>query len=67
VHAAIETLKAAEGVAEFRIDTGDESEQRMPIEQQIEKLTAEMKAAAKELQFEKAAALRDQIAKLKKL
>jgi len=65
VHAAIETLKAAEEGLEFRIDTAVH-EDDMPVEKLIEKLTAEMKAAAKELQFEKAAALRDQIMKLKK-
>jgi excinuclease ABC subunit B len=64
VHAAIETLKAAEEGVEFRIDAAVPDDD-MPVEKRIEKLTAEMKAAAKELQFEKAAALRDQIMKLK--
>ena len=67
VHGTLETLKAAEEGLEFRIDAYNEPESDVPVEQQIEKLTAEMKAAAKELQFEKAAALRDQIIKLKKL
>ncbi len=66
VHAALETLKAAEDGSDFRIDYNDEQERDAPIEVIIEKLTAEMKAAAKELQFEKAAVLRDQIEKLRK-
>jgi excinuclease ABC subunit B len=37
------------------------------LEQEIRRLEVEMKAAAKEFEFEKAAALRDQIRKLKKM
>ena len=66
VHAVIETLKAAEEGTEYRVDRQDALDEEMPVDKLIEKLTAEMKAAAKELQFEKAAALRDQIALLKK-
>lgn len=61
VHDTIETLKVAEDEKEFKVDHGD-----IPVEKMIEKLTAEMKAAAKELEFEKAAMLRDKINELKK-
>ncbi|NLK69725.1 MAG: excinuclease ABC subunit UvrB [Clostridiaceae bacterium] len=61
VHGTIETLKVAEGQEKFIIE--DES---IPIEKTIEKLTLEMRAAARELEFEKAAFLRDQISELKK-
>ena len=67
IHAAIETLKAAEEGAEFKVDDRDETLEGLPVEQLIEKLTAEMKTAAKELEFERAATLRDQIKQLKKL
>lgn len=61
VHDTLETLKVAEEGKAFVIDDGD-----MPVEKLIGKLTAEMKAAAKELEFEKAAMLRDRINELKK-
>jgi len=61
VHDTLETLKVAEDEKEFAVDFSD-----IPIEKMIEKLTAEMKAAAKELEFEKAAMLRDKINDLKK-
>ncbi|AGC69011.1 UvrABC system protein B [Thermoclostridium stercorarium subsp. stercorarium DSM 8532] len=61
IHDTLETLKAAETEKEYAADYKE-----MPTEKLIEKLTAEMKAAAKELEFEKAAMLRDRINELRK-
>ena len=61
VHGTLETLKVSEAQEKFII--GDED---MPDEKTIEKLTIEMRAAARELEFERAAFLRDQISDLKK-
>ncbi|HZK28327.1 MAG TPA: excinuclease ABC subunit UvrB [Thermoclostridium sp.] len=61
IHGTLETLKVSEAQEKFII--GDED---MPDEKTIEKLTIEMRAAARELEFERAAFLRDQISDLKK-
>ncbi|NLM11041.1 MAG: excinuclease ABC subunit UvrB [Clostridiaceae bacterium] len=61
IHDTLETLKVAEDEKEFIIDHDN-----IPVEKMIEELTAEMRAAAKELEFEKAAMLRDRINDLKK-
>lgn len=61
IHETLGTLKAAENEKEYAADI-----ESMPVEKLIEKLTAEMKAAAKELEFEKAAVLRDRINELRK-
>jgi len=61
IHDTLGTLKAAENEKEYAADF-----ETMPTEKLIEKLTAEMKAAAKELEFEKAAMLRDRINELRR-
>jgi len=66
VHDTIETLKAAEESADFKVDAISETHEEMPPDKLIDKLTAEMKEAAKALEFERAAALRDQIESLRK-
>ena len=66
VHSSLETLKVAEDSLGYDINLGDEIDENEPMEVVIEKLTDEMKKAAKALEFERAAVLRDQIEKLKK-
>ncbi|MDD4297412.1 MAG: excinuclease ABC subunit UvrB, partial [Ruminiclostridium sp.] len=66
VRSSLETLKAAEDSLGYDINLGDEIDENEPTEAVIEKLTDEMKKAAKALEFERAAVLRDQIEKLKK-
>ncbi len=66
IHTTIETLKVAEEGEKFKVDYSDEADEGMPIEEIIKRLTAEMKSAAKELEFERAAMLRDRIEQLKK-
>ncbi|HBR01903.1 MAG TPA: excinuclease ABC subunit B [Ruminiclostridium sp.] len=68
VHNAIEATKSAEeaGKYEKTRKTGAEVLDRESIEALIESLTKDMKQAARELEFEAAAALRDQIAELKR-
>jgi len=66
VHDTLETLKVAEDSAGFRVDIAGETYEDMPFDELINKLTAEMKQAAKLLEFERAAALRDQIESLRK-
>ena len=66
VHSSLETLKVAEDSLGYDINLGDEIDENEPMEAVIEKLTDEMKKAAKALEFERAAVLRDQIEKLKK-
>lgn len=61
IHDTLGTLKAAENEKEYAADF-----ETMTTEKLIEKLTAEMKAAAKELEFEKAAMLRDRINELRR-
>lgn len=66
VHSSLETLKVAEDSLGYDINLGDEIDENEPTEAVIDKLTDEMKKAAKALEFERAAVLRDQIEKLKK-
>ena len=66
VHSSLETLKVAEDSLGYDINLGDEIDENEPTEVIIDKLTDEMKKAAKALEFERAAVLRDQIEKLKK-
>jgi len=66
VHSSLETLKVAEDSLGYDINLGDEIDENVPMEAVIDKLTDEMKKAAKALEFERAAVLRDQIEKLKK-
>ncbi|EYE88839.1 excinuclease ABC subunit B [Fervidicella metallireducens AeB] len=58
IHEIIEVTKVAEEKTEY-VDTG------LQIEEMIKKLEEEMKQAAAELEFEKAAQLRDKILKLR--
>jgi len=70
VHNVIEATKVAEeeeGYNKKKKDTGIEILDRESINDLIESLTRDMKKAARELEFEHAAALRDKINELKKL
>lgn len=62
----IEITKVAEEDAKYFIRGDEDSMDKDEILEIIEKLDNEMKAAAAELQFERAAELRDKIAELKK-
>jgi excinuclease ABC subunit B len=62
----IEATKIAEDVKEYRTRKPD-LQDKETIENTIKKLKIEMKKAAQELQFEKAADLRDRIYELKKM
>lgn len=67
VHASLETLKVAEDSLGYNLlNIEDEIYENEPVEAVIERLTREMRSAAKALEFEKAAVIRDQIEKLKK-
>ncbi|QNU68172.1 excinuclease ABC subunit UvrB [Ruminiclostridium herbifermentans] len=61
----IEATKAAEEQGNYTVDDNNEIMSAEQIEELIAKLQKEMKQAARDLQFEKAAALRDKIAELK--
>ncbi|NLY18230.1 MAG: excinuclease ABC subunit UvrB [Clostridiaceae bacterium] len=65
VHASLETLKVAEESVGYNLNIDDDIDENEPVEVLIEKLTQEMREAAKALEFEKAAVLRDRIKKLK--
>ncbi len=69
VHDVIEATKAAEDVDKYKKDNKTDAEvlDRSTIENMIEGLTKEMKKAARELEFEHAAAIRDRITELKQL
>ena len=66
VHDAIETLKVAEGSEQFKFDYFSETYKEKSVEDIIKQLTSEMKEAARKLEFEKAAELRDRIEMLAK-
>jgi excinuclease ABC subunit B len=66
VHDAIETLKVAEGSEQFKFDYFSEIYKEKSVEDIIKLLTSEMKEAARKLEFEKAAELRDRIEMLAK-
>ena len=66
VRDAIETLKVAEGSEQFKFDYFSEIYKEKSVEDIIKQLTSEMKEAARKLEFEKAAELRDRIEMLAK-
>ncbi|HOA97689.1 MAG TPA: excinuclease ABC subunit UvrB [Acetivibrio saccincola] len=61
----IEPVKAAEEDASYKIDKDKKTMTKEEIKELIDKITAEMKQAAAELQFERAAELRDILMELK--
>jgi excinuclease ABC subunit B len=65
VRNVIEATKAAEDEAEYGISHDEEMDSKEQIQNLIDKLTKEMKDAAVNLQFERAAELRDKIMELK--
>ena len=71
IHKAVLKLEYAEGYAEpeqltlAAEPTADYAEEDLAVEQQIRRLEMEMKAAAKELEFERAAAIRNRIRALR--
>ncbi|NLM73776.1 MAG: excinuclease ABC subunit UvrB [Clostridiaceae bacterium] len=69
VHDVIEATKAAEDADKYKKHRRSDAEilDRDTIKNLIESLTKEMKKAARELEFEHAAAIRDRIAELKQL
>jgi len=62
----IEATKAAEEEAKYFVRGDERSMGTEELQKLIDRLAGEMKAAAAELQFERAAELRDKIAELKK-
>lgn len=64
IHDVIEATKVAEGKAEYLPDGGGKKLTKRDRESLIKRLEAEMKAAAKNLQFERAAELRDAMLEL---
>lgn len=62
----IRISKAAEQKGSYELDKDPESMDKFEIEVLIEKLQKDMKKAAADLQFERAASLRDELLKLKK-
>lgn len=67
VHDVIQITKAATEKQKFGLEKDPESMSKKELEQLIKKLDKEMKQAALELQFERAAELRDKVQELKKL
>ncbi len=67
VHALIEATQAAESEGTYEVTAEQTKMSRKQIENNIEILTDEMNAAANILEFERAAALRDEIESLRKL
>lgn len=65
VRNVIEATKAAEEEAEYGVNREEEAHSKEQIQSLIDKLTKEMKDAAVNLQFERAAELRDRIMELK--
>lgn len=66
VRDVIETMKVAEDEAKYSIKANIEEMSRQDIENLVQKLEKEMKEAARELQFERAAELRDKLVELKR-
>ena len=62
----IRISKAAEEKKTYRLDKDPESLDRDELDKLIKKLTADMKIAAQDLQFERAAQIRDKLIPLKK-
>ncbi len=67
VHNVIEATKAAEDQPAYRKDTSAQALDKDAINALIESMAKEMRQAARELEFERAAMLRDRIEELKKL
>jgi len=69
IYNVIEATKAAEDEEKYKKGTwaGTEVPDKVSIERMIESLTRDMKKAARELEFEQAAILRDQIEELKRM
>lgn len=67
VHDVIQITKTATEKQKFGLEKEPESMSEKELKQLIQKLDKEMKHAAAELQFERAAELRDKIAELKKI
>ncbi|KNY27075.1 excinuclease ABC subunit UvrB [Pseudobacteroides cellulosolvens] len=65
VRNVIEATKAAEDEAEYGVNREEEAHSKEQIQSIIDRLTKEMKDAAVNLQFERAAELRDRIMELK--
>lgn len=65
VREVIRISKAAEKAGSYSLDKDPESMDKFEIEVLIKKLTKNMKQAAADLQFERAASLRDELLKLK--
>lgn len=65
VRELIRISKAAEQSGSYGLDKDPESMDRFELEVRIAKLTKEMKKAAADLQFERAASLRDELLKMK--
>lgn len=61
----IRISKAAEKAGSYELEKDPESMDKFELEVFIEKLSKEMKKAAADLQFERAASLRDELLKLK--
>ena len=66
IHEVIQATKTVEEKQKFGFDKDPESMSEKEIQSNIKKLEKEMKRAAAELQFERAAELRDKILELKK-
>lgn len=66
VRDVIRISKAAESKGKYELDKDPESMDKFELEVLIAKLSKEMKKAAVDLQFERAASLRDELVKLKK-
>lgn len=67
VHDIIHVTESVEEKKKFGLDKDPESMSREELLKAIEKMTKEMRTAAADLQFERAAQLRDEIVELKKL
>ncbi len=65
VREIIRISKAAEKMGSYELDKDPESMDKFEIEVLIKKLSKEMKKSAADLQFERAASLRDELLKLK--
>ncbi|MDQ2086301.1 excinuclease ABC subunit UvrB [Herbivorax sp. ANBcel31] len=61
----IETIKVAEDGENYKVDRDSETMTKQEIKELIDKVTDEMKQAAADLQFERAAELRDILSELK--
>ena len=67
VHDVIQITKATTEKQKFGLEKDPESMSKKELQKLIQKLDKEMKRAAMELQFERAAELRDKVLELKQL